>query len=91
MAKIRNNGKLTDGQVGFLLVVPGIAVFIAVILYPFISAILMSFTDRTLLSLSSVLSEDGMDDHRIRHILDTDTIHAGHDLGNSAQSGIQGF
>lgn len=53
MAKIRNNGKLTDGQVGFLLVVPGIAVFIAVILYPFISAILMSFTDRTLLSPSS--------------------------------------
>ncbi len=45
----KNKGKLTDAQVGFLLCVPGLAVFIAVILYPFISAILMSFTDRSLL------------------------------------------
>ena len=49
MTKIKNKGMLTDGQVGFLLVVPGLAIFIAVIMYPFISAILMSFTDRSLL------------------------------------------
>ena len=52
MAKFRNNGRLTDTQTGILLVIPGLAVFIAVILYPFISAIMMSFTDRTLLSPS---------------------------------------
>ena len=40
----------TDRQVGFLLVTPGLAVFIAVIMYPFLSAILMSFTSRSLLS-----------------------------------------
>lgn len=42
-------GQLTDGQVGVLLVLPGLAIFGAIILYPFISAILMSFTDRSLL------------------------------------------
>ena len=50
MIKQKNKGMLTDKQVGFLLVTPGLAIFIAVILYPFISAILMSFTNRTLLS-----------------------------------------
>ncbi len=50
MAQLKNKGKLTDSQVGFLLIVPGLAVFIAVIMYPFISAILMSFTNRTMLS-----------------------------------------
>lgn len=44
---------LSDSQVGFLLVVPGLAVFAGVILYPFISAILMSFTDRSMLSTAS--------------------------------------
>ena len=34
MNKLRNNGRLTNGQVGFLLVVPGLAVFTAIILYP---------------------------------------------------------
>ncbi len=48
--RYKNHGMLTDKQVGFLLVTPGLAVFIAVILYPFISAILMSFTNRSLLS-----------------------------------------
>lgn len=42
-------GQFTDRQVGFLLVVPGLAVFAAIILYPFINAIIMSFTDRSLL------------------------------------------
>lgn len=46
----KNRGRLTDKQVGFLLVTPGLAIFIAVIMYPFISAIIMSFTNRTLLS-----------------------------------------
>ena len=50
MNKIRNGGKLTNGQVGFLLIVPGLAVFVAIILYPFVDAILMSFTNRSMLS-----------------------------------------
>lgn len=50
MTGFRNGGRLTDRQVGVLLVLPGVAVFIAVILYPFISAIAMSFTDRSLLN-----------------------------------------
>lgn len=53
MARFKNNGRLTDTQTGVLLVIPGLAVFIAVILYPFISAILMSFTDRSLLNPNS--------------------------------------
>ena len=47
--RFRNDGRLTDGQVGFLLCVPGIAIFSLIILYPFINAIVMSFTDRSLL------------------------------------------
>lgn len=42
--------RLTNGQVGFLLVVPGLAIFIGIIMYPFLSAIAMSFTDRSMLS-----------------------------------------
>ncbi|HIX06094.1 MAG TPA: sugar ABC transporter permease [Candidatus Fournierella pullicola] len=49
MKGIKNGGHLTDRQVGFLLVVPGLAVFAAIILYPFVDAVLMSFTDRSLL------------------------------------------
>ncbi len=51
--QFKNHGMLTDKQVGFLLVTPGLAIFIAVIMYPFISAIAMSFTSRTLLSPTS--------------------------------------
>lgn len=43
------NGRLTDGQTGVLLILPGLAVFIAIILYPFIDAIIMSFTDRSMI------------------------------------------
>lgn len=50
MNRLKNGGKLTNAQVGFLLVVPGLAVFAAIILYPFVDAILMSFTNRSLLS-----------------------------------------
>ena len=42
-------GRLTDSQVGVLLILPGLAVFAAIILYPFVDAILMSFTDRSLM------------------------------------------
>ena len=45
----RKRYRLKDSQVGFLLVVPGLAVFSGIILYPFLSAIWMSFTDRSLL------------------------------------------
>ena len=41
--------RLTDSQVGFLLIVPGLAIFIGIIMYPFLSAVLMSFTDRSML------------------------------------------
>ena len=49
MSKIKNGGRLTDAQVGFLLIVPGLAFFIAIILYPFLDAIMTSFTDKSLL------------------------------------------
>ena len=49
MNKIKNAGRLTDGQVGVALILPGLAVFAAIILYPFVDAILMSFTDRSML------------------------------------------
>ena len=47
-SNLRKKG-LTDAQVGVLLILPGLAVFCAIILYPFVNAILMSFTDRSLL------------------------------------------
>ena len=40
---------LTDRQVGVLLVIPGLLMFVAIILYPFVSSVIMSFTDRSLL------------------------------------------
>ena len=49
MSKIKNGGRLTDAQVGFLLIVPGLAFFIAITLYPFLDAIMTSFTDKSLL------------------------------------------
>lgn len=41
---------LTDRQTGVLLVIPGLAMFLAIILYPFISAMVMSFTNRSLMT-----------------------------------------
>lgn len=49
MDGVKNGGRLTDGQVGMLLILPGLAIFAAIILYPFVDAILMSFTDRSML------------------------------------------
>ena len=43
------NGRLSDQNVGFLLILPGLAVFITIILYPFIDAVLMSFTNRSMI------------------------------------------
>ncbi len=40
---------LSDRHTGVLLVIPGLAMFLAIILYPFVSAIVMSFTDRSLI------------------------------------------
>ena len=40
---------LSDRHTGVLLVIPGLAMFLAIILYPFLSAIVMSFTDRSLM------------------------------------------
>lgn len=40
---------LSDRHTGVLLVIPGLAMFLAIILYPFVSAIVMSFTDRSLM------------------------------------------
>ena len=49
MKQSRNSRGLTDSQMGFLLIVPGLAVFLAIILYPFVDAVFTSFTDRSLL------------------------------------------
>ncbi|HIR32086.1 MAG TPA: sugar ABC transporter permease [Candidatus Faecousia faecavium] len=43
------NGRLSDKQVGVLLILPGLAIFAAIILYPFVDAVLMSFTDRSMI------------------------------------------
>lgn len=43
------NGRLSDKDVGFMLILPGLAIFCAIILYPFVDAVLMSFTDRSML------------------------------------------
>lgn len=44
-----SKGRLSDKNVGVLLILPGLAMFIAIILYPFVDAIIMSFTDRSLI------------------------------------------
>lgn len=43
------NGTLSDQNVGILLILPGLAVFCTIILYPFIDAVLMSFTNRSMI------------------------------------------
>ena len=46
--KLKSSG-LTDRQVGVLLVIPGLLMFVAIILYPFVNSVIMSFTDRSLI------------------------------------------
>ena len=41
---------LTNAQTGWLLIIPGLAIFISVILFPFIDAIRMSFTDKSMIN-----------------------------------------
>ena len=48
MNKLKN-GRISDSQTGVLLILPGLTFFIAIILYPFIDAILMSFTNRSMI------------------------------------------
>lgn len=47
--KHTQRGRLSDSNVGVLLILPGLAAFVTIILYPFIDAVLMSFTDRSLM------------------------------------------
>lgn len=47
--KLTKDGRLSDSNVGILLILPGLAAFVTIILYPFIDAILMSFTNRSLM------------------------------------------
>ena len=49
MKQLKNGRGLTDSQMGFLLIVPGLAVFLAIILYPFVDAVITSFSDRSLI------------------------------------------
>lgn len=47
---MKRGKKLTDANVGVILVLPAIAIFCAIILYPFVSSIIMGFTNRSLVS-----------------------------------------
>lgn len=49
MKKANKARGLSDAQTGLILIIPGLAVFLTIILYPFINSIIMSFTDRSLL------------------------------------------
>jgi multiple sugar transport system permease protein len=53
---------LSAGQTGFLLALPAAAVFAVIILYPFVSSVVMAFTDRSL--LSPVTNFIGFDNYR---------------------------
>ena len=44
-----NKIKLSNSQIGILLVVPGLAIFIGIIIYPFVNAVMMSFTNKSLM------------------------------------------
>ena len=47
---MRRGMKLTDKYVGYILVLPAIAIFCAIILYPFINSIFLSFTNKSFVS-----------------------------------------
>lgn len=49
----RRKVTLSEGAVGFILVAPALAIFISIILYPFVNSIFMSFTNKTLLNPDS--------------------------------------
>ena len=50
MANAIKRNKISAGQTGILLALPAMAVFGVIILYPFINSVLMSFTNKSLLS-----------------------------------------
>jgi multiple sugar transport system permease protein len=51
--KLRHGFRMTDSMVGFVLVLPALAIFCGVILYPFVNSVLMSFTDKSLVMPTS--------------------------------------
>lgn len=50
MKQVKAGAKLTDSQMGLLLIIPGFAIFLAIILYPFLNSVGMSFTDKSLVN-----------------------------------------
>ncbi|MGX8702456.1 carbohydrate ABC transporter permease [Caproiciproducens sp.] len=46
----RRKVTLNDSTVGFVLVLPALAIFVSIILYPFINSLFMSFTNKTLMN-----------------------------------------
>ncbi|KAF1303559.1 carbohydrate ABC transporter permease [Enterococcus sp. JM9B] len=50
---MKKGKKLTDSNVGIILILPALAIFGAIILYPFINSIIMSFSNRSLVSPES--------------------------------------
>ena len=50
MADSTKGNRISAGQTGILLALPAMAVFGVIILYPFINSVLMSFTNKSLLS-----------------------------------------
>ena len=51
--KLRHGFRMTDSMVGFVLVLPALAIFCGVILYPFVNSVLKSFTDKSLVMPTS--------------------------------------
>ena len=51
--KLRHGFRMPDSMVGFVLVLPALAIFCGVILYPFVNSVLMSFTDKSLVMPTS--------------------------------------
>jgi multiple sugar transport system permease protein len=49
MAAEKKQRGISQGQTGFLLALPALAVFAAIILYPFLNSLAMSFTDNSLI------------------------------------------
>src|SRR5690625_543016 len=47
--KQRFGKKLSESQIGFLLILPALLIFTFIIFYPFINSIIMSFTNHSLL------------------------------------------
>lgn len=47
---MKKENKLSDAHIGMILVLPAIAIFCGIILYPFINSIFMSFTDKSLVA-----------------------------------------